>query len=69
MIQRETPQAGDDLGRFTLDYISIFLFQSTLRIRSDKRAHVHIPISIHAPSITERHKVTYHFNFIFQPTR
>lgn len=29
MIQK-TPQAGDDLGRFTLDYISIFLFQSTL---------------------------------------
>lgn len=68
MIQK-TPQAGDDLGRFTLDYISIFLFQSTLRSRSDKRIYVHIPISIHAPSITERHEVAYHFNFIFQPPR
>lgn len=55
-------------GVFKLDYISIFLFQSTLRSRSDKRTYVHIPISIHAPSITERHEVTYHFNFMFQPT-
>ena len=84
----KTPQAGDDLGRFSLGYISIFLFQSTLfrakmtqnghisfptfqptlRSRSDKRIYVYIPISTYAPSMTERHEVAYHFNFIFQST-
>lgn len=51
MIQK-TPQAGDDLGRFTLDYISIFLFQSTLfhATVTQKRIHIISYISIHTPN-------------------
>lgn len=69
VIHAKTPQAGDDLGRFLLSYMSIFSVSiHSLTHRGDIGAtHLQSYISTHAPSMTERHEVAYHFNFMFQP--